>query len=292
MKYILTIIVPVYNLDKYISRCLKSIISLNKNEVQIIIVNDGSTDRTLDKIKQLIKNSKNNIRIFTKNNEGYGSCINLAIKHAKGKYTKIVDGDDWINTDDLTNLINSLKIYNEDVFITSYKKCSLKKSEKISYPLKSGVYTIEELFKTKENYHLLPIIHMLTIKTSILKESLRRMTLAKKLSYLDQEIVLKIGGLVKNLNIRNNLLIYNYQMDRKGQSIDPEILVKKTKEHIAVLFRMIFYYLFKSRDAVREQKNFQKTLIASHGMVSAGICKKSKKWKIFSFPISFFIKII
>lgn len=101
----ISIIVPVYNSEKYLEQCLQSIINQTFNDIEVICINDGSTDASLDIINRLAA-LDNRIRVINKENSGYGSSLNLGISLAKGKYIGIVEADDFIKKNMYEDLIN------------------------------------------------------------------------------------------------------------------------------------------------------------------------------------------
>ncbi len=90
-----TVIVPVYNNESYIRECLGSIMKQTMKELEILVVNDGSTDGTLDIIQELVEKDSR-IIIYDMQNSGYGKAVNLGISHAQGEYIGIVESDDYI----------------------------------------------------------------------------------------------------------------------------------------------------------------------------------------------------
>lgn len=100
-----SIIIPVYNLYNYISKCINSIISQTHKDLEIIIVNDGSTDNSISKINRLAS-TDNRIIVIDKKNEGVSIARNTGIERATGKYIMFVDGDDWIDTDMVQQLVD------------------------------------------------------------------------------------------------------------------------------------------------------------------------------------------
>lgn len=94
----LSIIIPAFNLEDYIERCLESILEQAFVDFEIIIVNDGSSDKTLD-ICKLFANRDNRINIFTQENSGVSVARNVGLKVARGEWVCFVDGDDWIAPD-------------------------------------------------------------------------------------------------------------------------------------------------------------------------------------------------
>lgn len=95
-KYILTVIIPSYNNDQYIERCLKSIINQSIKNIKIIIVDDGSTDTSLDIIQRYTK-KYNNIEYYTSKRQGPGMARNIGITNCNTKYVTFIDSDDWID---------------------------------------------------------------------------------------------------------------------------------------------------------------------------------------------------
>ena len=106
-KYLLSVIVPIFNSEKYIKQCVYSILQQSLKNIEIILINDGSTDRSLYIIKQLQEKHENIKIIDNKIPSGNpGTPRNQGIKIAQGKYIGFVDSDDWIEKDYYKNLIN------------------------------------------------------------------------------------------------------------------------------------------------------------------------------------------
>ena len=101
-KYRFSIIVPVYNIEDYIDKCIDSILLQDYDNYEVIIVNDGSKDNSLKKLKKYEKNQK--VRIVTKENGGLSSARNYGLKYANGEYVWFVDGDDYIENGSLNDL--------------------------------------------------------------------------------------------------------------------------------------------------------------------------------------------
>lgn len=106
-----TIIVPVYNVEKYIDKCIQSILNQTYKNYEIIIINDGSTDNSLKKINTYKNNKK--IKIITQQNKGLSAARNTGIKHSNGDYLLFVDSDDYIDNKLLETLNKT--ITNEDL---------------------------------------------------------------------------------------------------------------------------------------------------------------------------------
>lgn len=116
---LLSIIIPVYNVEFYLAKCLDSIINqVHFEQIELILVNDGSTDDSL-KICKTYASEYSNIIVLSQQNQGQGSARNKGIKIAKGKYIWFVDSDDWINSNIFPTIFEKLK--NNNVYCIKFK---------------------------------------------------------------------------------------------------------------------------------------------------------------------------
>ena len=121
----LSVIIPVYNVEKYLRECLDSLVCQTLKEFEIICVNDASTDNSLEILERYARNDARFI-IISQENQGPGVARNNAIDIAKGEYIVFVDPDDWIETNALEKIYNHFKKTNADVVQFNYKECSKK----------------------------------------------------------------------------------------------------------------------------------------------------------------------
>jgi glycosyltransferase EpsH len=117
----ISVVVPVYNVEQYVSQCLDSIINQTYSNIEVIVVNDGSTDNSLSILKSYA-NKDNRIKIINKKNGGQSSARNEGIKYASGEYLTFIDSDDWIDADCLHNILKIIKGDIPDVILWSYTK--------------------------------------------------------------------------------------------------------------------------------------------------------------------------
>lgn len=112
----LSIIIPMYNASQYIERCINSIYhqGLNVNEFEVIVINDGSTDNSLEIVKDYFTSYKN-IRFFSQKNSGQGAARNLGIKHATGEYILFLDSDDFLLPQSINKILGIVKHVSCDV---------------------------------------------------------------------------------------------------------------------------------------------------------------------------------
>ncbi len=127
MKPKVSILVPCYNVEKYLKQCLDSIVNQTLKDIEIICINDGSTDSTLDIIKSYAKKDKR-IVIIDKKNEGYGKSMNRGLDRATGEYIGIVESDDWVDK----------KMFAELTKIAEKNDCDVVKSNFYEYTTKDG----------------------------------------------------------------------------------------------------------------------------------------------------------
>ncbi len=97
-----SIIIPVYNVEEYLAECIDSILSQDYNNIQILCINDGSTDNSLKLLEKYAKKDRR-IKIFSQKNQGQGIARNVGIKNATGDYIMFIDPDDWILPNTLKN---------------------------------------------------------------------------------------------------------------------------------------------------------------------------------------------
>ena len=142
-----SVIVPAYNSEKHISKCLFSLIKQTLDDIEIIIVNDGSTDDT-SKVISLFEKSDSRIKVIHQENQKQGSARNRGFEIAKGEYIGFVDSDDWVDLDFFEKLYLSAKKYNSDISLgTNVRTGGNKKNKKrLNITEEKFVTTIEEKF--------------------------------------------------------------------------------------------------------------------------------------------------
>lgn len=118
----ISVIVPVYNVEKYLKKCLNSLINQTLTDIEIICVNDGSIDSSL-KILEEFAQADSRIKILTQQNSGQSVARNYGISNATGEYLGFVDSDDWVDLDYFEKLYNAAKDNNCDIACAGFKRC-------------------------------------------------------------------------------------------------------------------------------------------------------------------------
>jgi len=178
----LSVIIPAFNVERYIERAVCSVKNQSYKNIEIIVVNDGSKDDTVEKINHFIKENYSGsgqpvIRVIDKPNGGHGSTINKGIELATGKYFRLLDGDDYYVTEELDKLMEKLHTEDSDLVLTNYiEDFSVTgefKRTRLYEELTPGIqYKMEDI--TTYGYGFSswgPLLHTATYKTQLLKDA-------------------------------------------------------------------------------------------------------------------------
>lgn len=122
MNYLLSVVVPIYNVEKYLKKCLDSIINQTYKNLEIILVDDGSTDCS-GKIADEYGKKDKRIKVIHKKNGGLADARNVGIDNASGKYIAFVDSDDWIDLNTYSESIKTMEKHNSDMFVFRAISC-------------------------------------------------------------------------------------------------------------------------------------------------------------------------
>lgn len=139
-KELVSIIVPIYNAEKYIQRCVSSVLKQTYQYFEIILINDGSTDTSETLCNSF---SDDRIRVFSKENGGVSSARNFGIMHAKGKYIMFLDADDYVDQNSLHTLIKC-----DTNFLCSLPVCTLNREKKKFSFSSNQVFSVDEYMKS------------------------------------------------------------------------------------------------------------------------------------------------
>lgn len=260
---ILTVVIPAYNVSDYIQHTIKSLINQKyAKNLEIIVVNDGSKDDTSNLVKEIIQSytvdTKPIIKLIDKQNGGHGSTINVGIQEARGKYIRIIDGDDWVNTEDFEKLLEKLDTEEVDIVVSDYSEyiadlniIILKKWYESMQPYKK--YNFDDM--CYEGYGFSewgPILATANFKTKMLQEY--SFKLSEKSFYVDMEF--DVFSIIGAKSIKYYTLdIYRYFIGRTGQSISKESYERNYLQHEKVLFNIIDF-VFNGGKLSKQKKEY------------------------------------
>ena len=147
MNNLISIIIPVFNLEKEVSRCLNSVLDQSYRRIEIIIVNDGSTDKTSKVCKEFLKKDSR-IRYIETEGLGVSAARNIGLREARGSYISFIDGDDWIETDFYERLMELFESFQADicacnVYNQIYENGNFIKTRRYSAFLNNGVQYLD-----------------------------------------------------------------------------------------------------------------------------------------------------
>jgi len=230
---VLSICTAAYNIENYAVRLLDSISASERIEnIEVIIVDDGSTDNTGKVVEKYVELYPDSIRYVRKENGGSGSARNVAFKLAKGKYLKLVDGDDYVNSLGMQHLIDYLSNNDLDMVINDYMTISGNKTDVYNYSKYLTAYTIQHIgsLDIRSRFSM----HAFTFKTELIQKN--QIKLSEGKSYVDQEYM---SFILPYVHIWTYLpeTVYIYQLGLPTQSCNDENKIKKL-DHM--------YYIVKS----------------------------------------------
>lgn len=240
---ILTVIIPVYNTEKYIKRCLDSLDNKEINDkLEVLVVSDGSKDNAINIAKEYSKKLPDTFKIIEKENGGHGSTINKGLELATGKYFRVLDSDDWVDSVNFVEFVKRLENQDADLVVTDYSKEFIYdgKSEKLVYknlePNKKYIFDKFDLSILNGEYFVMATS---TYKTDVLRES--NLKLMEKTFYVDMQYnVVPIPYV--NSFVYFDLDIYRYFIGRLDQSVNTVSFVKNHLNHDKVVKYLIDYY--------------------------------------------------
>jgi len=235
---ILTIIIPSYNTSKFIDKCLPTIIQAESNDLEILIINDGSTDDTAEKAQNYCIKYPAQVKMINKKNGGHGSAVNVGIEHAAGKYIRIIDGDDWVESNNLRKLINVLSGCDEDIIINPYYEVDQSKNYQkkiMKNNLPNGTYEFNQIIGKIKQF----AIHNTTVKSSILKNLPQKFT--EHCFYDDFEFYMFIVPYIKTMMILD-YPVYDYLVGQKSQSVSNSSVLKNHLMMRQILIDSLIFY--------------------------------------------------
>ncbi|MBP5346488.1 MAG: glycosyltransferase family 2 protein [Bacteroidales bacterium] len=249
---LLSLIVPTYNMASLLPRCLESLVSAPSasDYLEVVVVNDGSTDESLSIAQRWQEQYPNIIRVIDKKNGNYGSTVNAALPKVQGLYVKIVDSDDSMHTEMLEAFLQQLHVLAEggdcpDMIHTPFVSIGPDDvREVIRYntmgqePYAYGrIYSLDEVLAG--GYIRFFLIHALTYRTELLRAMDYRQT--EGISYTDTEWSCYPTYWAKTI-LFLNLKLYLYNADREGQTMNPKVLLRSINQLTLLNDKMLDYY--------------------------------------------------
>lgn len=279
MKYI-SFAIPCYNSEAYMEKAIQSILK-GGEDVEILIVNDGSTDKTKKIGKRYEAEYPSIVKLVNKQNGGHGDAVNAGLCHATGKYFKVVDSDDWVDEDALYKILNTIKQFEQeekevDMIIANYvyEKVGMEHKKVIRY---RNVLPQDKIFHWDEigNFHLdqYILMHSVIYRTEMLK--LCQLELPKHTFYVDNIYVYYPLPHVRTLYYMD-VDFYRYFIGREDQSVNEKVMISRLDQQIFVTKKMISMYDMRMIQSKKLRK-YMINYLAIMMTVSSILCIRSKK---------------
>lgn len=256
MSKLLTIVVPVYNTEKYLEKCLDSlIIEEYLDRLEVLVVIDGSPDNSIEIAQKFEKKYPNTFITVEKENGGHGSAINRGLELATGTYFRVLDSDDWFDKNNFRPYLDKLSLATEDIVLShiireyiSINKSVLWCSEQIEY---DKCYTDMSILN-----NLPPEFFAMarcSYRTSLLRNN--KLHLNEKRSF--EEAFLHVFPLIflKSF-VFYNLPIYHYFLERSGQSVKQKVTLKQSNDWKALVMQIIDFYIQHNAELSNIKREF------------------------------------
>ena len=243
---LLTLVVPCYNSQDYMENCIQTMIPAG-DELDILIVDDGSTDETPVIADRLAKAHPDRVRVIHQPNGGHGEGINTGIRNAQGLYMKTVDSDDRLDTDALRHLLDAIRSFKDlpnrpDMIVNDYVYDQAGKravfSVRYNHVFRPGK------IETWESCRAFPVwkqfmIHSLAYRTELLREM--HYVLPKHTFYEDNLYIYQPLPHVKHIYYLPEPL-YGYYIGRPDQSIHEDIILRRLDQCTNIAEQMVTSY--------------------------------------------------
>lgn len=260
---VLTIVVPAYNVEAYLDKCIRSLIAhRNVHKTEIIIVNDGSKDSTLAIARKYEKLTNGIVRVIDKENGGHGSTINAGLASANGRYFRLIDGDDWVDSENLALLVDKLENETVDVVLTKGSYEYVEQAELVNIidynMLNEGtMYYFDDLLYPEYGFGTYgPLLTTGNYRTEVLKKA--QFSISEKRPYVDMEFNSFSLRYVETVR-HYKLDIYRYLIGREGQTISRDFWKKKYQDHKYVILNIL-----KTINAMDDYPESKKKYVYEH----------------------------
>ena len=256
---LLTIAVPCYNSQDYMEKCIESLV-VGGEEVEILIVNDGSADNTAEIADRLEERYPGIVRAIHQPNKGHGGAVNTGLENASGLYFKVVDSDDKVKASAFKSILDKLREYKDaeekiDLLISNFVYDKEGQAHKKVMQYRSALpvnrmFTWDETRHFKKGQYIL--MHSVIYRTQLLKDC--GMRLPEHCFYVDNIYVFEPMPSVKNMYYLD-VNFYYYFIGRDDQSVNQEVMIRRHDQQSRVNRIMYDYFSDSVRDGRIEKKS-------------------------------------
>ena len=231
MSKLLTIVIPTYNMQAYLHRCLDSLLVSDEllQSLEVLVINDGSKDNSSVIAHEYEEKYPSTFRVIDKENGNYGSCINRGLKEAKGKYIKVLDADDWFDTLEFQNYLVQLQTIEVDLILTDFNIVDADTmSPSLAYHPSLQIGKVYSLIDCTMEQVGVYMMHAVTYRTDLLRSIDYIQTTG--ISYTDTEWTYNPLYAAQNM-VYFDSNVYQYLVGREGQTMDPKVMTRTISHH-------------------------------------------------------------
>lgn len=241
---VLSFIIPSYNSAHFLDKCIPSmLVPQLLSKIEIIVVNDGSTDATAEAASRYCEQYPETVRLISQENKGHGGALNTGCAAAQGKYLKVIDADDWVVTENLPRLIELLENCESDVVLTHHHTIDISSGEIKNwrnYPKEFGkTYGFAEIMSDWRSFDRSLTFHGITYRSAFYHNYGHQ--LLEHVFYEDHEYATYPCCHAQSVT-PFDLFLYEYRIGDVNQSVSNANQLKRLGHTEAVLKRMIELY--------------------------------------------------
>lgn len=225
MEKQITIIIPTYNMENYIGKCLDSLLIPELDKVEVLVVNDGSKDRSSEIAHGYADRFPDSIKVIDKPNGNYGSCINAALPQVTGRYVKVLDADDTFDNDSFSKLVEALPGIDADIVITTHRIVDGEGRES-GRSFFAETMPLNRSLSLKDNANFVPDyvqMHRLAYRYDVFARFPYKQT--EGISYTDSQWSVVPFAYCQNF-MCIDLPVYRYLIGREGQTMYGKEMMK------------------------------------------------------------------
>ena len=281
---ILTIAIPCYNSQDYMKKCIESAL-IGGEDVEILIVNDGSSDKTAQIADEYQAKYPTIVKAIHKENGGHGDAVNTGIANATGAYFKVVDSDDWLDKEAYIKVLKVLKKVVEekhelDLLLANYVYDKVGRNRKKVMKYKGALPERKIISwdsdKIRFNKFQYVLMHSVIYRTQLLRDC--GLMLPKHTFYVDNIFIFKPMVNVKKL-MYINCDLYHYYIGREGQSVNEATMIKRIDQQITIN-RTLIDFFSENKDIPKQMYKFLLQYLDMMMCVASIICIVSKDKEI------------
>ena len=288
---LLSFAIPCYNSQEYMEKCIESILP-GGEEVEIIIVDDGSKDRTAEIADAYAQKYPTIVKAVHQENGGHGEAVNTGIRNATGKYFKVVDSDDWVDPDAYKKVLETLRKMEDsntklDMLLSNYvyEKVGVKNKRVMKqkgFP-KDRLFSWDDVGHIRKGHYIL--MHSVIYRTQLLRDC--GLELPKHTFYVDNIYVYTPMPSVENMYYLD-VDFYRYYIGREDQSVNEKVMISRMDQQLRVNHIMLDAYdLFSlpNKKCSKYMFNYLEiiTIVSTIMMIKSGtkehLAQKKQLWQ-------------